>query len=313
MAISSGVVGADVRLVRGRERVEAITQVMQRARLADPSGGVWEAADLQWWWRQQRPTDEFGVPVWEDQIGPCAAVNVMDCLGRAHADRDGRSDDSGRGGAQWQVDLLVVPGTVDLQQMWSGLAELIEQHRPALIEIVARDDDQALTDRLTTGAFIPFGEPLPIVWMDTANRTPPFRPAEGFRIVDRASKRADNHHWGSSVEARLNECSLYDPRLDLAMIAPNGEVAGYALFWADLVTGVGMLEPMRVNDAYQRQGLAKALLTSGLDRLAQLGTRRIKVTFARYAGRDLQARGAFTTTGSARMWKSEGKFSWVSP
>lgn len=74
-------------------------------------------------------------------------------------------------------------------------------------------------------------------------------------------------------------------------------MAGYALFWADLVTGVGMLEPMRVNDAYQRQGSAKAPLTSGLDRLAQLGTRRIKVTFDRYAGRDLQARGAFTTTG----------------
>lgn len=273
--------------------------------MADPGGGVWEAADLQWWWRQQRPTDEFNMPVWEDRIGPCAAVNVMDCLGQAHAARDGRSESAGGEGARWQVDLFVVPGTVEVQQLWSGLADLIQQHRPALIEVVARDDDLALIDCLTTGAFTAIGEPVPIMWMDTANRTPPFQPAEGFRIVDRASGRADDHHWGRSLDGRLSECSLYDPGLDLAMIAPNGQVAGYALFWADMVTGVGMLEPMRVNDAYQRQGLAKALLTSGLDRLAERGTPRIRVTFDRYAGRELHARGAFVTSGSVRMWKSD--------
>jgi hypothetical protein len=43
-------------------------------------------------------------------------------------------------------------------------------------------------------------------------------------------------------------------------------VAGYALFWFDPVTRVGLLEPMRVEDGYQRRGLARMLLTNGLDR-----------------------------------------------
>ena len=278
--------------------------MLQRARLADPVGGVWEAADLQWWWRQWRPTDELWVPVWSDQLGPCAAISVMDCLGRSHADRAGRSDGPGRGGAQWQVDLFVVPETIDLQEVWSALVELLEQHRPALTEVAAREDDQALIDRLMTGGFTPIGDPSPIMWMDSASRPPVLEPPEGYRIVDRASQPTGPHPMGSGLEERLHECSLYDPKLDLAMIAPGGEVAGYGLFWADLDTGVGMLEPMRVNDAYQRQGLAKALLAFGLDRLAHAGIQRIKVTFARYAGHDLHASGAFSTAGSARMWKS---------
>ncbi len=303
-----------MRLVRGRERLEVMTRVLQRARMADPVGGVWEAADLQWWWRRWRPTDELWVPVWSDERGPCAALSVMDCLGRSHADRAGPSDGPGPGpgGAQWQVDLFVVPETIDLHEVWSALVEMLEQHRPALTEIAVHEDDRDLIGRLTAGGFTPFGDPSPIVWMDSANRPPVLEPPDGFRIVDRASQPTGQHPMGSDVEARLHECSLYDPKLDLAMIAPDARVAGYGLFWADLLTGVGMLEPMRVKDGYQRRGLARALLTSGLDRLAQAGVRRVKVTFAGYAGRDLHTSGAFTATGSARMWKSDRVGSQVS-
>ena len=304
MAITCGAVGVGVQFVRGRERLEVTTGVLQRARLADPVGGVWEAADPQWWWRRPRPTDELPVPVWSDQIGPCAVLNVMDCLGRSHAERAGRSDGPGPEGAHWQVDLFVVPETIDPQEIWSALVVMLEQHRPVSAEIAVREDDQALIGRLMARGFTSIGDPSPIMWMDTANRPPVLEPPEGFRIVDRASQPADGHPMGSEVQARLQECSLYDPTLDLAMIAPDGQVAGYGLFWADLVTGVGMLEPMRVNEACQRHGLAKTLLASGLDRLAHKGIQRIKVTFARYAGHDLHARGVFTTTGSARMWKS---------
>jgi len=74
---------------------------------------------------------------------------------------------------------------------------------------------------------------------------------------------------GELVEARLRQCSLYDPTLDLAVEDADGSVAGYALFWFDLATLVGLLEPMRVEDEYQRRGLARMLLTNGLDRLGR--------------------------------------------
>ncbi len=47
---------------------------------------------------------------------------------------------------------------------------------------------------------------------------------------------------------------MYRADLDLAVYAPNGDIAAYGLFWADPVTGVGLVEPMRTEDAYQ--GLA---------------------------------------------------------
>lgn len=59
------------------------------------------------------------------------------------------------------------------------------------------------------------------------------------------------------------------PRGDLAVRAPDGKVAGCAQFWYDPVTRFGLVELMRVADAYQRRGLARALLTEGLQRLAR--------------------------------------------
>jgi GNAT superfamily N-acetyltransferase len=98
---------------------------------------------------------------------------------------------------------------------------------------------------------------------------------------------------GDEVEARLRECSLYDPELDLAVMMEDGEDAGYALFWFDEVTRVGILEPMRVEDAYQRRGLGRSLLAAGLERLAARGSERFKIQFGGGSGRDLYLGAGF--------------------
>lgn len=93
------------------------------------------------------------------------------------------------------------------------------------------------------------------------------------------------------------------------MDAPDGTVAGYALFWLDRATGVGMLEPMRVEDVFQRRGLARALLTAGLDRLATKGAQRLKVGFASEAGRNLYLGAGFVETAAVRAFtrRPDGK------
>jgi GNAT superfamily N-acetyltransferase len=87
------------------------------------------------------------------------------------------------------------------------------------------------------------------------------------------------HRNGDHVARRLAECSLYRPELDLAVYTPTGDVAAYGLFWADPVTGIGLVEPMRTEDAYQGRGLARHVLTSGLDRLAAHGCSSLKVSY----------------------------------
>lgn len=42
---------------------------------------------------------------------------------------------------------------------------------------------------------------------------------------------------------------------------------------------VGLVEPMRTEDEHQQRGLARHILTSGIDRLARAGAKRIKVCF----------------------------------
>jgi predicted N-acetyltransferase YhbS len=120
---------------------------------------------------------------------------------------------------------------------------------------------------------------------------------EGFVLVDRARETAGPHPMrqrnGEEVEARLRQCSLYDPTLDLAVEAADGQTAGYALFWFDPMTKVGLVEPMRVEDAYQRRGLARAMLSAGLDRLAKRGARRL------YVGAGFQV----TSTSRSYGWR----------
>jgi hypothetical protein len=77
-------------LMRGLGRLNATTTVLQRARLAEPLGGMWEAADVQWWWRRPRATDELALPVWFDEVGPLAAAGLTAC------------------GATWQADASAV-------------------------------------------------------------------------------------------------------------------------------------------------------------------------------------------------------------
>ena len=99
---------------------------------------------------------------------------------------------------------------------------------------------------------------------------------------------------GPDVEARLRQTSLYDPRLDLAVLAPDGTVAGYALFWHDPVTGVGLVEPVRVEDAHAGRGIGYAMISAGLDRLAHAGATRLKIGWESARAQELYTRLGFT-------------------
>ena len=142
--------------------------------------------------------------------------------------------------------------------------------------------------------------------MNAADRPEVAALPEGFALVDRARATTRLHPMrrrsGDGVEARLVQCSLYDPELDLAVEAADGPVAGYALFWFDPVTEVGLLEPMRVEGAYQRRGLARAMLTAGLDRLAAQGARRLKVGYATDVARALYTGAGFQVTSTTRSY-----------
>jgi len=275
----------------GLEYLARATELLQRARLADPEGGLWEAADLQWWWRTPRHSDSIDQIFWMDDAGPVASAVLTDW------------------GRTWGCDLVVVPGTVRPSKVLARALDATDALGLDSIEVLVRDDDLELQGMLAGAGFAADAERSGITWMNAENRPDVSALPEGFALVDRAHERDSPHPMrrrnGEGVEARLRQCSLYDPELDLAVVTPDGQAAGYALFWFDPVTEVGLVEPMRVEDAHQRRGLARAMLTAGLDRLARRGARRLKVGYATAAARRLYAGAGFQVTTTSTSWSAQ--------
>src|SRR5687768_2277887 len=71
----------------GLRYLEAVTALLQRARRAHPTAGLYEAADLQWSWRMPRSTDDLPQLFWFDDLGrPEAAVIATDTGDRVALD-----------------------------------------------------------------------------------------------------------------------------------------------------------------------------------------------------------------------------------
>jgi GNAT superfamily N-acetyltransferase len=275
--------------VVGLDALALATKLLHRVREDDPTAGLWEAADLHWWWRTPRASDLTEQLFWVDDHGPVGAVVLTDWT------------------HNWSCDPIIVPHLRDdaLAPVWQRSLELIE-HLPT-VEVLARDDDPQMLGLLAASGFHPTGERSGSTWMAACDRPPVLPLPDGYHLVVRADADDQPHPMhrrnGADVELRLRETSLYDPELDLAVLAPSGDVAAYALFWNDFVTGVGMLEPMRTEDKYQRLGLARVLLAEGCERLAQRGAQRIKVGFDSEAARRLYVGAGFRTASTDQAYR----------
>src|SRR4029077_2456967 len=120
--------------VSGLESLPLATELLQRARLTDSEAGVWEAADLQWWWRTPRPSDAIDQHFWIDDAGPVAGVVLTDW------------------GSAWGCDLIVVPGatTVPLSALWRRAVEAIDALGIESVDVLVDNDKAELVDLLAS-------------------------------------------------------------------------------------------------------------------------------------------------------------------
>jgi predicted N-acetyltransferase YhbS len=282
------------KLLAGRERLTAVTALLHRFRLQDPRGGVWEAADLQWWWRRPRASDAIALPVWFDDAGqPIAAAVLTEW---PHA---------------WWLDLIKLPGlTLSLDDL-AGPAWAHLERRDGLpvIEALVPADDGELGAWFAGRGFTAAEESWS-GWQAAADRPAVAALPAGYRLVDRAVRgveAAPGHPMvarnGPEVEARLRQTSLYDPRLDLAMLAADGSVAGYSLFWYDPVTGLGLVEPVRVEDEHASRGIGYAMISAGLDRLARAGATTLKIGWESERAGRLYARLGFANAATYTTYR----------
>lgn len=253
------------RFLAGRARLATVSALLQRRRNEHPTAGNFEAADLQWWWRTPRPTDDRPQPCWFDADGPVAAVTAT----------------------QWQdelgLDVHVLPslGDEDVAHVWAVAFDLVAVEERVFAW--CPDDDTLGASLLADQGYRLVDDGGVSGWLAAADAPAVAPLAAGYRLRSRAD-RADAEHplaarSGPDVETRLRATALYRPDLDLAVVTETNECAGYALCWYDPVTKVGLVEPMRTEVDHQRRGLARHLLTSGLRRLIDLGAGRIRISW----------------------------------
>jgi ribosomal protein S18 acetylase RimI-like enzyme len=181
-------------------------------------------------------------------------------------------------------DLIVRPAASHLlPAMWNTAEASLKKLRGAGVEMTVRDDDATTIALALAAGFVADNDIAVSCWLDAADRPQISDLADGYRLLSRADVPTSAHHMikrnGPHVAERLGECSLYNPSFDLFVEAPDGSVAAYGLFWPDTITGVGLVEPMRTEDLHQNRGLARHILTAGVERLAAAGCTRMKITY----------------------------------
>jgi GNAT superfamily N-acetyltransferase len=272
--------------------LQAVTALLQRVRSAHATNGLYEAADMQWWWRTPRSTDNLGQLFWFDHLGrPEAAVIATD----------------------WGDGIALAPMVMpDAPPDWiahvigRGLAHAIESGFEA-VDLEVDRADGVMREVLVGNGFEEDGRDGSSVsvsvveaWL-AADARPEISPLhERYRLSNRLDTMQRPHHMinrernHADVEPRLRQTSLYRPDLDLVVHDSRDGVAAYGLFWYDPETGTGLVEPMRTEDDHQGRGLARHVLTTGIDLLAGAGAVRIKICFE---PDNTPARGLYLSAG----------------
>lgn len=112
--------------------------------------------------------------------------------------------------------------------------------------------------------------------------------AETVAAMHRAAFGTD--HMTTENRLSIMNTSEYDPTLDLIVIAPDGAIAANCICSVNKENKIGNTDPIATHPNYQRMGLARALLLTGLGLLkergmsfAQLGTSGDNIVMQRTA------------------------------
>lgn len=262
----------------GPPALEATTALLLRARSEDPMFGLYEAADLQWWSKDDPSLASNRSTFWLD-----ADDQPIACFLRAESAP--RPGEPGR----LDTDILWRPSQDDLVRQHvhpTAVAELAAL--PGLLDrvvaIVVDERDAGLRQLVEAAGFRrqPDDDMIQLVQRPSALPAPLPLP-QGMRLDDDRSRPPDQPHHlakrnGAGIADRLRACSLYRPDLDLCLRTASGDVAAYGVCWLDPSNGVGLFEPVRTEEAYQRQGLGRALMTEAIRRLMANGAGLIKIT-----------------------------------
>ena len=286
----------------GLDAVVAVTDLLQQIHRSHPHGGLYQAAELQFWWSRPRRTDDLAQLFWvDDDERPIAAAVVVDF-----------GDSSSLLYDEVTLCPFVLAGSSAdhvAAVLDAGLAHVASLGFEAVELEVAHDDTVLRAAAEQRGFEVQVPEMLVECWLQAGEHAPINPLPEGYRLASRAELGDRPHHMNRTpdedIEARLSQLSLYDPRHDLVVLTSDDTPAANGMFWFDPVTRTGTVEPMRTGDDHQNRGLGRHVLTSGVDLLIRAGAERVSIGYAPDnpgAGHLYRSVG-FQPVGGSALWQ----------
>lgn len=77
--------------------------------------------------------------------------------------------------------------------------------------------------------------------------------------------------WTAEEYRRVIRTPGFHPDRELVVVAPDGRLAAFLVYWVDALSGKGLFEPVGCHRDFQRRGLTRALLYEGLRRMKAHG------------------------------------------
>jgi ribosomal protein S18 acetylase RimI-like enzyme len=138
--------------------------------------------------------------------------------------------------------------------------------------------------------------------------------ASGFRLRHAAwgdygqLAAARNDAFGDDWSADLYRDAVmrkpgYQPEREIVVIAPDGQIAAFTMIWLDGRNKTGQFEPVGTRRAFQRQGLARAMMCHGLHEMRRLGMQRALVE---HDATNLAARDLYRSLGFSKLRETLG-------
>lgn len=163
------------------------------------------------------------------------------------------------------------------------IRKTLAENEPATLDASCREDYAERISFLNRHGFQQSDDTSIYLMRDLSKPIPKPELPQGFVIrpikgTEEAEAVASTHRAAFGTEYMTSENRLaimntseYDPSLDLLVVAPDGIVAAYCTCSVNDQTKVGFTDPVATHPHYQRKGLARALLLTGMKLLKERG------------------------------------------
>ncbi len=307
--------GLTARGYADRAYLEKVTEAMTAFRRDDPLAGLYDAGDLNWWWRDGDYRDAANQMFWEDEQGRVLAFGLLESayrafdyeflpsLGDAHEvvremfrwGLGGLKQMAEGGEASLRAQRSNLPTSAphadsDGFVAPSSLLAMIERERQeqdlkVSCSVSIRDSHGALRALAEKAGFALSGKaivqttlelPAPILLEPPAGYS-----VRSLRDDDLVDGGTPVLHQKAAALQKVKETPLYRRDLHLIVQVPDGRLAAECIVWLDAANNIGIFEPVRTHPDFYRRGLGKALLSEGLKLMCERGATLAKVAHDR--------------------------------